>query len=341
MKLPIALTPEDWDLINEISSEERIKEYAQLIAQRELPSNKPLDLEHRQYLHQRDWDLIGDLIRKYVGNLVGDRSGRAGDWQLLNGHPELDEQVLVQSRRIFCYSYNEEGVSYTLDDFFHWLNSYTGAGGGDNRRFAVDHESGSWLEGGNDYVEWRHDDNCWHFYENDGLSRRWYDDGVASPKYASMILERWLLAEGDVDDVMRTSPAQLDEILKRKAEQKPEEVQKALESKRRQNWELLESCYAEISVRLFIQLGLTSEEDIARGLEEEYLFHFRREPIICSYDSFPNYAKAHFIEGKTEGSERLFRRFQDEERAKDFLERYKGSLGHTQKAKLVLPAEGK
>lgn len=326
IKLPIALTPEDWNLINRISSGDRIKKYAQLIKQRGLPSNKALDLEHRQYLHQRDWDLIGNFIRKYVGNLVGDHSGGAGDWQLLQGSPKLDEQVLLQPRRIFCYSYNEEGSSYTLDDFFHWLDSNPGTGG-DYRRFAVSSE-----EGGNDYVEWSRD--CWHYYENDGYSRRWYDNGSASSSYSSMILSNWLLKPEDVDDVMRTSPTKLDEILRRKVEQKPEEIRKALESKRMQNWELLEFCYADVSVRLFIQLGLTSEEDIARGLQEEHLFHFGKRPAVYAYDKSPVYAHNHFLSGETEGSERLFRRFQSEESAKDFLEHYRN-------AKLILPAEGK
>lgn len=312
-ELPIALTAKDWKFIgggiDETSRFDRINTYAQLVVQKNLALDTPLDLEHRQYLLPRDWGIIRDIIRKHVGHLAGGDTP-IGDSALLSGWFSLDEGALLQPRRIFCYSCNEECISYTLDDFF------------DERRTQLAVPDPSEEAGGNnEFVEWR--DDCWHYSGSDG--RRWYDDGPAESKYASVICKNWLLAVEDVGDVMKISPDRLDEILRKKAREKPEEVQKALESKRMSKWELFELCYAEVSVRLFRQLGFTSEEDVAKALQEEYFFHFGSKPAVCSYD--------HIIHNETE---RLLIRFQKEEDVKEFL-----SPGYIENAKLVLPAERK
>lgn len=318
-QLPIALTPEDWELISRISSEESIIIYSRLIAQRNLPSDQLLDLEHRQYLHQKEWKMIKDSITKLVGNMVRDNSFSAGAKVLLNGSPKLDEQALLQPRRIFCYSYNEEGASYTLDDYFHWLN-FQGAYRGENRRIALSHQSENSQEGGNDYIEWAGD--CWHFHENNGHSSRWYDNGEASSNYSDIILHNWLLKPWDAANVIRTSPDQLDKILRKKAELKPEEVEEALEDERLQNLEISDLCYSGVSVSLFNQLGLTSQEEIARALQEEWLFHFGKRPAVYLYES-----PAFIHDGL------LFRRLQNEEISNNNPETYKN-------ARLILPADG-
>ena len=319
----LTLNPVDWELIKKIilnfsrrarSEIDKIEQFVQLVQQKNLPSDNLIDLEHRFYLYRKDWKIIKKFVRRSAG----------GDYELLNGSSKIDKQLLFKLRKIFCYAYNEEGVSpYTLEDYFHWLDSdYLG---GDERRFKI----------GNDYVEWG--GNSWHYYERDDCGTRWYDNGTASLEYAGMILRKWLLTAEDVGDVMRTSPIQLDEILKSKAKRKPEEIQKALNFQKMHDWEILDFCYTEVSIRLFIQLGLIKEEDIAKALQEEYLFHFGMKPAVCSYDYHlvcPDSPPDFFLPGKSNGSERLFRRFLCQKDVELFLEQHR-----CKNAKQVLSVE--
>ena len=106
-----------------------------------------------------------------------------------------------------------------------------------------------------------------------------------------------------------------------RAKEKPKELHEALERKRKENWELLELCYAEISVKLFRQLGLSDEETIAKALQEEYFFHFGVRPAVYAYDYT-----------LIDETERRFRRVLEEANAKYLLEHYEN-------AKVVLPGE--
>ena len=301
-KLPnFSLTPGDWAIIFDLTIRDEIRSYAKIVAKKRLPENIPLDFEHRQYLHSKHWGTIGREI-----------SHRFDDAKLSGIVSSEDEKSLITPRRIFCYAYNEEGVSYILEDHFEYLSDY------DRRRF------GPWTgedEDGPVIIEFDGEEGkVWTKYVRE-TATTWFDNGVAYG-YEDTILKHWLLTKRDVPDPLNTSPAQLDEILKKVAKEKPKELHEALERKRKENWELLELCYAEVSVKLFRQLGLSYEETIAKALQQEYFFHFGVRPAVYAYDYT-----------LIDETERRFRRVLEEANAKYLLEHYENAT------KVVLPGE--
>lgn len=91
------------------------------------------------------------------------------------------------------------------------------------RRLVIYHEDG-W---GHDFVDWDSKTNTWRYYYNNLMGREWEDTGIASG-YSSEIAKLWLLSEEEVikyvDDIDRTSPSQLEEILRKKAKENPKEI---------------------------------------------------------------------------------------------------------------------
>lgn len=113
------------------------------------------------------------------------------------------------ARQVQAFAQAEWDASYTLDDFISTLEY-------------------AWLlesdESGHSRVFWGNNNRWWiFFYHNYNAN-----DYTSEFTWSSMLLERWLLTEAEVNDPLRTPPDKLTKRLREQAKSNPDEFRERL-----------------------------------------------------------------------------------------------------------------